>query len=146
MPEDRAKRKMLGGVAIGSSSTAGQFVRASSTDGTVVIEAVPFSRGGTVLNPASGQSIMVWRAPFACTVTAVRGHFKGGTSVIYNARRNQTSNHLSSNRTMSTADAWDDAGAVQNTAYAAGDDLEIMIVTVSGSVTECSIQVDFTRP
>ncbi len=105
-----------------------------------------FSRGGTVLNPVSGQNLMVWRAPFACTVTNVRSHFSGGTSIVYNARRNQASNHLSANQTNSTADAWADGGAVQNTAYAAGDDLELMIVTVNGAVAQASLQVDYTRP
>jgi uncharacterized protein YkvS len=106
---------------------------------------VAFSVGTTILNPASSTTVMVWRAPFACTVTNVRAHFKGGTSVIYNARLNQTSNHLSSNATQSTANAWGDGGSVQNTAYAAGDDLELMFVTITGAVTEATIQVDFTR-
>lgn len=128
------------------SSAAGRFARSSDANGTLLTEAVIISRGVCVQNPVTGTTLMIWRAPFACTVTNVRGHFKGGTSVIYNARKNQASNHLASNKTMSTADAWDDGGAVQNTAYAAGDDLEVMIVTVNGAVTEAAIQVDFTRP
>lgn len=138
----------LSGLKVGaaSSTAAGRFARTTDADGTFAYEAIAFSAGATVLSPASSQTIMVWRAPFACTVTNVRSHFKGGTSIVVNARRNQSSNHLSSNHTNSTADAWGDGGSVQNTAYAAGDDLEIMIVTVNGAVTEASIQVDFTRP
>jgi hypothetical protein len=105
-----------------------------------------FSRGGTILSPATGNNYMVWRAPFACTVTAVKAHYKGGTSVVINARRNQASAHLASNLLVNTANAWADGGAVQNTAYAAGDDLEIQAVTVTGAVTELAIQVDYTRP
>lgn len=134
------------GLRLGASSTAGQFARASSTDGTIVLEVVPFSVPVTLLSPTTGTTVMAWRAPFACTVTNVRAHFKGGTSVVINARRNQASNHLASNFTQSTADAWGDGGTVQNTAYAAGDDLEVMFVTVNGAVTEATIQVDFTRP
>jgi hypothetical protein len=36
-----------------------------------------------------------------------------------------------------------DGGAVQNTAYIAGDKLEIMIVTVAGSPTQIAVQIDF---
>jgi hypothetical protein len=106
----------------------------------------PFSLGATVMNPVTGTTLMIWRAPFACTVTNVRTHFKGGTSIVCNARKNQASNHLASNYTNSTANAWGDGGTVQNATYAAGDDLEIMFVTINGAVTEASIQVDFTRP
>ncbi len=109
-------------------------------------ESGTFTIGATVLSPTTGTTLMAWRAPFACTVTNVRCHFKGGTSVVYNARKNQLSNHLSVDQTASTANAWADGGAVQNTAYAAGDDLELMFVTINGAVTEATIQVDFTRP
>jgi hypothetical protein len=122
----------------------------SDANGVGAWVARPFTVGGTLLSPATGTTVMAWRAPFACTVTAVRGHFKGGTSVVYNARKNQASNLLSANRTNSTADAWDDGTAggasLQNTAFAAGDDLEIMFVTITGAVTEASIQVEYTRP
>lgn len=128
------------------AATTNQVARAADSSGTLGFASMSTSRGATVLNPTSGLTIMVWRAPTACTVGSVRGHFKGGTSVVYNARRNQSSNLLASDRTMSTPDVWDDVGSVQNTAFAAGDDLEIMIVTVNGSVTEASVQVDFTRP
>lgn len=88
---------------------------------------------------------MVWRAPFPCVVTNVRGHRKGGTGATVNARINQTSNHLSSALSLATADAWADGGAVQNATYVAGDDLEIMLVSITGAVTEIAIQVDFIR-
>lgn len=104
-----------------------------------------FSVGGTFFSPTSSTDIMVWRAPFSCTVTNVRSHFKGGTSIQYNARKNQASDHLSADATNSTANAWADGGAVQNTSYGVGDDLELSFGTVTGSVTEASIQVDFYR-
>ena len=102
--------------------------------------------GGVILDPTEGRNVMVWRAPFACTVTNVRGHAKGGTNAVVNARRNQTSNFLATNLTVSTMDAWSDGGSVQNTAVAAGDDIEIMLVSISGTITEVSVQVDLTRP
>jgi hypothetical protein len=134
-----------GGIRIPTNAASGKLLE-SNASGDALWVARPFTIGGTLPSPTTGTTLMVWRAPFACTVTNIRSHFKGGTSVVYNARKNQASNHLSSNATNSTADAWHDGGAVQNTAYAAGDDLEIMFVTVTGAVTEATIQVDFTRP
>ena len=104
------------------------------------------SRGGTVLSPTGAINVIVWRAPYPCTVTNVRGYRVGGTGATINARRNGSSNHLSSDLSLSSADTWTDGGSVQNTAYAAGDKLEIMVASVTGSPTQVAIQVDFTRP
>lgn len=111
----------------------------------IVIETDPFSAGGVILSPAGALNVMVWRAPFACTVTNVRGHRIGGTGATINARKNQASDHLASALSLVTADLWTDGGAVQNATYAAGDDLEIMLVTIAGAVTQIAIQVDFRR-
>lgn len=102
--------------------------------------------GGVFLDPTGARDVMVWRAPYACTVTNVRGHRKGGTGATVNARRNQGgTNHLSSALSLSSADTWMDGGAVSDATYAAGDDLEVRLVSVTGAVTEISIQVDFVR-
>jgi hypothetical protein len=103
------------------------------------------SRGGTVLTPSGAINVIVWRAPYACTLTNVRGYRVGGTGATINARRNNTDNGLASALSLTNADQWMDGGAVQNTAYAAGDELEIMVVSVAGSPTQVAIQVDFTR-
>ena len=112
---------------------------------TLNLQGVIISRGGTVRSPAGAINLIVWRAPFACTVTNVRGYRVGGTGATINARRNGASNHLSSALSLTSADTWQDGGAVQNTAYAAGDKMEIMVVTVAGSPTQIAIQVDLTR-
>jgi len=104
-----------------------------------------FSVGGVILDPSGARNVMVWRAPFACTVTNVRGHRKGGTGATINARKNQASDHLAAALSLTSADSWMDGGAVQNTSYAAGDDLEIMLASIAGAVTEIAIQVDFVR-
>ena len=127
-----------------TKGASGRVLEAGAS--TVSWTARAFSVGGTILSPSSGTTVMAWRAPFACTVTNVRMHFKGGTSIVVNAQKNQASTHLSSNYTHSTANAWGDGTGLQNTAYSAGDDLELMFVTINGAVTEASIQVDFTRP
>lgn len=110
------------------------------------IGSLAFGRGGTITDPVAARDYMVWVAPFSCTVTNVRGHRKGGTGATVNARRNQASAHLASDLSLTTADVWTDGGAVQNTAYVAGDDLEIQLKSITGAVTEIAIQVDFTRP
>ena len=102
--------------------------------------------GGVILDPTGARFVMIWRAPFACTVTNVRGHRKGGTGATVNARRNQANDFLSSDLSLGTADQWADGGAVQNTAIAAGDDIEIELASITGAVTEIVIQVDLTRP
>lgn len=86
------------------------------------------------------------KMPFACTVSKVRGKCVGGTSCTINARKNSTSTHLSSDLSVTQGAGWTDGGAVQNTAYAAGDDLELMIQSVTGAVTMIGIEVEFTRP
>jgi len=121
------------------------FLRA--TGSTVAFEAIPFSVGALLEgSPPSNGTRMVWRAPFACTVTNVRGHIDAGTNAVVNARINQTSDFLASDLTVSTADSWADGGSVQNTAVAAGDDIEVELVSTSGAVTQVNIQVDLTRP
>jgi hypothetical protein len=106
---------------------------------------VTISRGGAILNPTAAVNLISWRAPVACVVNAVKGYRVGGTGATINARKNGASNHLSSALSLTSADSWMDGGAVSNTAYAAGDKLEIMVVTVAGSPTQVAVQVDFVR-
>lgn len=102
---------------------------------------------GTILTPSGTGNFIAWRAPTACTVTKVWGYRVGGTNATtFNARKNGTDNHLATAAAMTNADAWNDGGTVQNTAYAAGDKLEIMIVALGGTPTQVSVQVDFTVP
>lgn len=111
-----------------------------------VVLPLTFSRGGTVLTPSGAVNIMIWRAPFSCTVTAVKGFASGATGTTVNARRNATSLHLASDLTIGSADTWLDGGAVQNTAYVSGDEMEIMLTGIGGTPTQVAVQVDFTRP
>jgi hypothetical protein len=107
-----------------------------------------FVKGGTFFQTSgitTTANVIVWRAPFACTVTNVRGYRVGGSGATINARLNGASNHLSSALSLTSADTWMDGGVVQNTAYAAGDKLEIMLASVSGSPTQICIMVEFTK-
>jgi hypothetical protein len=106
------------------------------------------SRGGTV-EKSDGVTTgwrIVWRAPYDCTVTNVRGYRVGGTGATVNARKNGASNHLASDLSLTSADTWMDGGSVQNTAYAAGDKMEIGVQSAAGTPTQIAVQIDLTRP
>lgn len=134
---------LTGPVHTHSGGIAGRFLRETAAT-TFDFQAPPISRGGTVLSPVA-QNINVWEARDSFTVTNVRARRTGGTGATVNARKNGSLNHLSSNLSLTTTN-YTDGGAVQNTAYVAGDNLQIMIVSVTGAPTEIIIQVDFTRP
>lgn len=107
------------------------------------------SHGGTIVNGDGigvAINVIAWIAPYACTVTAVKGYRVGGTGATVNARKNGVGGaHLASHLSLTSADTWMDGGAVQNTSYAAGDKMEIMIVTATGSPTQLGVSVYFTR-
>lgn len=104
----------------------------------------PFSKGGSIVSPDVGNFV-IWRADTACTVTSVIGYRVGGNGATINARLNGSSNHLASAVSLASANTWTDGGAVQNTAYVAGDTLEIMIVSLDGTPTQIYIEVNFVR-
>jgi hypothetical protein len=107
------------------------------------------SRGATLYNSTgltTAMNIIAWYAPFSCTVSNVRGYRVSGTGATINARKNGTSNHLSSNLSLTSTDTWMDGGSVQNTSYISGDKLEIMMTSAAGNPQQVAVQVDFTRP
>jgi hypothetical protein len=104
------------------------------------------TKGGTVLNPTAPINVIVWFAPYSFTITNVLGYTSGSTGSVINAQRNGTLPLLVSNLTLGSANTWTDGGAVQNTAVSIGDKLEIMIVSVSGTPTQISVEIQGTRP
>ena len=135
------------GLIITSYTANGPLVMSGGT-GTMIVDTPIISRGATHVNPdgiTAGINLIAWYAPFACTVITVKGYRVGGTGATINARKNGTSDHLSSALSLTSADTWMDGGEVQNATYAAGDKLEIMIVTVAGDPTQIAVQVDFNR-
>jgi len=108
-----------------------------------------FQRGGTILTPTGALNIIVWRAPYACTVTAIKGWRTGGTGATINAGKGTiatpTNKIRSADLSLTSADSWMDGGGVQNTAFAAGDPLIIILASITGAVTQIAIQVDFTK-
>ena len=131
-----------------SGLTSGQVLAATGAT-TAAFVSRSFSKSGTVLTP-SAQNVILWRAPFACTVTALKGYRVGGTGATVNAGKGTTATPtnkvLASDLSLTSTEAWTDGGAVQNTAFAIGDPLIIIIQTVAGAPTQVGIQIDFTRP
>ena len=136
-------------VSAAISPSSGQVLKATSST-SATWQSTIITKGGTIYNsagiPNAALNLIIWYAPFSCTVTNVRGYRVGGTGATINARRNGSLNHLASAKSLTSADTWMDGGTVQNTAYAAGDKLEIMVVSTTGTVTQFGIQVDFTIP
>ena len=103
-----------------------------------------FSKGGAILSPAP-QTIVIWRAPFACTVTAVKGYQDKGTGSVITAYDGPT-DLLSTDMTISSAATWQDGGSLAKTVVSAGDSIAIKVVSVSGSPNYLVIQVELTQP
>jgi len=105
-------------------------------------------RGGTLLNPTGAATVDVGRLPYAATVTNVRGKQVAGTppGTTINAQKNGSLTHLAADHNISAAGVWEDGGAVQNTAYAAGDYMQLMVTGLSTpKPSAVSVQVDLVR-
>ncbi|MFI7890868.1 glycosyl hydrolase family 28-related protein [Streptomyces sp. CACIS-1.16CA] len=94
-----------------------------------------------VTAPTGAATYVIWRAPKACTVTAVRGYRVGGTGATINATKNGA-DLLAANLSLSTPDTWMAGPGVQNATMAAGDSLAVAVRSVSGTPTAVTIQVD----
>lgn len=105
-----------------------------------------FERGGTFFVAAgitAPATIIMWEAVEACSVQYVKGYRVGGTTATINARKNGALNHLSADLALA-ANVWTPQPIVINPNYVAGDKLEIMLVSVTGSPTQIAIVVGFT--
>ncbi|MFE6716840.1 hypothetical protein ACFVDU_04530 [Streptomyces albidoflavus] len=94
-----------------------------------------------VITPAAIGSYVIWRAPIACTVTAVRGYRVGGTGATVNATRSGA-DLLAADLSLSTAATWLSGPGIQGGALAVGDTLAVAIRNTTGSPTAITIQVD----
>jgi hypothetical protein len=104
-----------------------------------------FVAGGTRPGATGASDAIVWEAPYAATIIAVRGIRIGGTGATVNAQRNFTSEHLASDLSLPSSGVVYDGGAVQNTAYVAGDILEARIKSASGSPADITILIRLRR-
>jgi hypothetical protein len=98
--------------------------------------------GGNVPAPVAAKNWHVFRAPVAMTIDAIYAIHVAGTNCTVNVRKNGSSALRSSDYTTTTS--WASFGSLQNNTLAAGDYLEIQIVTVTGSVEQVAIQIEGT--
>lgn len=127
---------------------------ATLTEQTTAINAAlaginSFSKGAAFFDSTAVPvaTVAAWTAPFACTVTALKGYRVGGTGATVLAYKGTTATALSSSAlSLSSASTWLTAASVQNTAFATGNSLLIAVLTNAGNATQISIQVNFTRP
>ncbi len=108
------------------------------------------TKGGTFMAPTGAITTAVWRAPFACTVTAVRVFLRtpGATATVAKAQKRTsaaTTVDLCTAVSSTTALTWLTATGLINTAFAVGDTLEIAY-TSGSPPAQVSIQVDFSVP
>lgn len=103
-------------------------------------EVTTFSRTA-VITPAVTGSWVVWRAPKACRIVAVRGYRDGGTGATINAERG-TADILATNLSLVTNASWLSESSVQNDVFDVGDSLTLEIRSVAGSPAAITIQVD----
>lgn len=120
-----------------------QYLKESDVDAVTFTLGVFFDGNGSTL--ATGVR-PIWRAPFACTVTQVRGYVDTGTTTVINASKDATgtNNFCSADITIDPADAWEAGTVNQNQSVASGDTVGVEIVT-AGTATQLTIQIELTR-
>ncbi len=108
----------------------------------------PVSMAGVFKAPTGADDVLVWLAPFACTLTAIKVWQDVGTGCHVNAFRGSLASpvlFLASDHTIAAADTVEDCGAVQNTTVAIDTKVYIRLVSVSGSPNEVGVQLNFTK-
>jgi hypothetical protein len=96
-----------------------------------------------VASPAA-KVYVVWRAPVACKVSAIRAYRIAGTGAVVKALKNAT-DITASNLSLTSADTWMAAtlsATAANKRLAAGDTLKLEIVSVAGTPTDLTIQAE----
>jgi len=99
-----------------------------------------------VLAPAASVHVL-WRAPVACKVIAVRAYRVGGSGAVVNAQKN-AADLLAADLSLTSADTWmggsSGLAAAAVLHLAAGDTLKAEVVSVAGTPgpTAVTIQVD----
>lgn len=99
-----------------------------------------YNEGGISDQPAN---FVIWRAPYACTLIAIRGWRTGGTGATVNTRRNGADENMAADLSLDIEDSFIDGGVLQNTDFAEGDVLEALIKTALDFPTLIVVQVEF---
>lgn len=123
-------------------------IRPTVNGSPVVVRDDEFSVQAIFKTPTAADDVLVWMAPFACTVTAIKGYQDTGTGSTVNAFKGSLASPTlfrSASLSIASADAVVDGGAVQNTSVSAGDKIYMRLVAVSGSPNELIIQLNLKR-
>jgi len=111
-----------------------------------------FSVSGNLYNATgiadSPVNFVVWQAPLPCTAASIKARVVGGTNAVVNVMKNEDTGLklLATNATVTPGQGWLDLGTLQNTLFLLNDNMEFMLVSVSGAVTQILWQVNFTNP
>ncbi|MFG2076972.1 hypothetical protein [Nonomuraea maritima] len=99
-------------------------------------------KGGDI---AAG-SFVLWRASVPCRVMAVRAYRVGGTGAAVNATKNGAS-VLTGDLSVNAASTWvpGSLAALANRRMQAGDTLAATVVSVAGTPTDLTIQIDIEK-
>jgi len=90
------------------------------------------------------DDLIAWRAPYACTISKLWAFYHAGTEFDVNAL-NEGADICSADYTVDTPDQWEDCGADQNLTLAAGEEVHVSIVSVTGAIEQIGIQLDVVR-
>lgn len=137
------KLPLSGGTLTGPLTVGGITL---DTDGVITAEGLVLGPDastfsiGAVLPGATGDMV-VWRAPKAVQVIAVRGYRVGSSGASINAT-NDGSDLLATDLSLSTATTWLSGPSVQNEVLETGATLTLSVRAITGSPTAITIQVD----
>jgi hypothetical protein len=92
-------------------------------------------------NP-SGANSVVWRAPKALQITAVRGQRVGGTGATINVQ-NGVNDVLSADLSLTTTGAWQSGTGLQNTSVNNGATITLELASISGTPSKVYVQMDY---
>jgi hypothetical protein len=128
--------------------TPGQYlIIKADQSGFEYADHAPISRGTNIFNAdgiEDAVNIMVWRAPYACILSAFYAQRTGGTGAAVNARKNGSTALLSSDLSLTATD-WTDSADLQNEEFSIGDYLEAQLISAADGPTQIIIQLDFQR-
>jgi hypothetical protein len=131
-----------------SASFATTAISSSYADNVIPIFSKTFLiSNNTIIQTTDTGSFPSWRAPYPCTASLVlaftTSSFGLSSGSLVNANKNGL--RLLANSLVTTGSVFVSSSVLQNQNFNRGDILGFDFLTLTGSLTELSIQVDFTK-